>query len=323
MKVCILGGGNVYALNLARHLHELDIEHFGIGRSGPKPAAFWQVEHPYAFAAMHLIRDFDVVLELLDKMQPDVIVNFAAQGERAASFGEAAAHFYRTNTLALVELAEALAKRDWLGRFIQISTSELYGSVERPAREDAPLRPSSPYAVSKAAFDLHLGVMHATRGFPAIIVRPSNCYCPGQQLHRIIPRAIRCALTGQRLSLHGGGAARKSWMHATDLSRAIVSLLEHGAPGELYNCGALVPVTVRRLAEHVAEACGVRLEALVEDAPAREGEDGCYWLDSHKLAATARWVPEIGFERGLEEMVRWFHAHPELLEGSDAYRLAA
>lgn len=323
MKICILGGGNVYALNLARHLHEIGIEHFGIGRSGPKAPAFWQVEHAYRFHALHLIHDLPLVLELLDRERPDVIVNFAAQGERAASFGEAAAHFYRTNTLALVELAEALAQRAWLHGFLQVSTSELYGSVARPADEKTPLCPSSPYAISKAAFDLHLQVMHATRGFPAMIVRPSNCYCPGQQLHRVIPRAIRCALTGQKLPLHGGGAARKSYMHATDLSRAIVGLVRRGSPGEIYNCGALVPVSIRKLVGHVAEACGVRLDALIEDAPAREGEDGCYWLDSYKLACAARWLPEIDFERGLGEMVRWFRAHPELLAGSDQYRIAA
>lgn len=321
MKVCILGGGNVYALNFAQALHAEGIDHFGIGRSGPKEPAFWQVKHEYRFYAMHLINDLYNVLDCLSGEKPDVIVNFAAQGERAASFGSAAGRFYQTNTVALVDLVEALAMRPWLKRFIQISTSELYGSTVEPATELSPLRSSSPYAVSKAAFDEHLWIMRATRGFPMNVIRPSNAYCPGQQLHRVIPRAIIRALTGRRIPLHGGGKARKSYMHASDLSRAIIRVILSGEVGAIYNCGPAHPISIRTLVEIVAVACGKRLGDIADDAPAREGEDDCYWIDSSALNLGTGWKPEIPLAHGIAEMVQWVRDHPEVMTMNDEYRL--
>ena len=112
MKIALTGGGNVYALNLARHLHALGIEHFGIGRNGPKPRALWQIDHDYPYHVIHMVEHLDLLLEFLDRERPDVVVNFAAQGESAASFGEHTDYYYATNTLGLVRFAEALRKRD-------------------------------------------------------------------------------------------------------------------------------------------------------------------------------------------------------------------
>ena len=139
--------------------------------------------------------------------------------------------------MALARLAEALMSRDYLERFIHIGTSELYGSVDRPVSEDAPLQPTSPYAASKAAFDMHLIAIHRVLKFPMNILRPSNAYGPGQLLHRVIPKAVVCGLTGQKLPLHGGGRAEKSYIHARDLARAI-HLVARAAPlGTVYNAG--------------------------------------------------------------------------------------
>ena len=100
-------------------------------------------------------------------------------------------------------------KRDWLERFIQIGTSEMYGSVGHAANEDEPIKPTSPYAASKVAFDMYLISVHKFLKFPMNIIRPSNAYCPGQLLHRVIPKAVMCGLTGDKLPLHGGGKRRK------------------------------------------------------------------------------------------------------------------
>lgn len=323
MKIAIIGGGNVYALNLARHLHELGIEHFGIGRSPRKCDALWQVEHDYAYYPYHLIKHLDLALDLLDRERPDVIVNFAAQGESAASFGEQTDYYYATNTLAMVRFAEALRKRDYLRRFIQAGTSEVYGATLQPAREDDPLRPTSPYAISKAAFDQHLQVMHRVHGFPVNVLRPSNAYCPGQQLHRIIPRAIICALSGKRLQLQGGGQAQKSYMHATDLARAIVAVLERGQVGKVYNCGPDKPIRIRELVAIALEQCDKWFTNVVDDVPARTGEDSIYWIDSSELQLDTGWHPTLGLSYGLNQMVRWVRRYPELLAMDPTFRIAA
>jgi dTDP-glucose 4,6-dehydratase len=320
VKIAILGGGNVYALNFARHLSEIGIEHFGIGRSGPKPKPLWQVDHHYRFWALHLVDQLSAYLALLDTEKPDTVVNFAAQGEGAASFGSDAHHYYTTNTVALVNLVEAIRQRPYINRFVQIGSSEVYGSVTKPSDENARLQPSSPYAISKAAFDQHLEIMHRVHGFPANVIRPSNAYCPGQQLHRIIPKAILCALGGQKLQLHGGGKSEKSYLHADDLSRAIVTVLERGTKGRIYNCGPDEPTAIRTVAVLVAAACNVKFEDLVQEAPERQGQDGRYWLDSSALKALG-WQQIVELEHGINGMVEWVKAHPELLKADTTFRL--
>jgi len=310
MKIGVLGGGNVYALNFCKLLHTTGIEHFGIGRLYPKTRPFW-VSHHYRYWALHLIAQFEAVLAVLDTERPDVIVNFAAQGEGQASFTNPVP-FYQTNTVALVRLAEELRTRKYLSKFIQIGTSELYGSVERPSNEVDPIYPSSPYAVSKAAFDLHLGIMEKA-GFPCTVVRPSNCYCPGQQLHRVIPKSMLYALSGKRFPLQGGGQAFKTYTHASDLSRAILILVSSD-PG-IYNCAIDEPVSIRQLVQMSIEACGKKFEDVVDVVPDRIGQDGKYHLDSSKLKALG-WKAEIGLEEGLSEMAFWIRSYPELLNMS-------
>lgn len=321
MKVAILGGGNVYALNLAAYLHALGIEQFGIGRSPRKPEAFW-VQHHYAYYQAHLVSQLPAVMAWLDTERPDVIVNFAAQGEGQGSFGEHADLFYMTNTVALVRLVEQLRSRKYLKRFIQIGTSELYGSVTAPSKESDPLVPTSPYAVSKAAFDQHLAIMHRVHGFPCNVVRPSNAYARGQQLHRIIPKAIITALRGEKLPLHGGGQAQKSYIHADDLSRAIVLIADTAPLGEVYNCGPALPNPIASVVNVCAQACGVTFSDLVEITGERMGQDGRYWLDSAKLRALG-WRQQVNLLAGVADMVAWVRENPSILDMPTTWEVRA
>src|SRR3990167_1821753 len=219
-KWAVLGSGGCFGQHLVSHLLSLGHEVIGIGRSPKKPECFsLGIEYPYY--AYHITYELDYVMRVLDQFQPDVICSFAAQGEGAASFDPRDYwRFYETNSMGLARLVGELQQR-FYGRFIQIGTSELYGSVQSPAKETDPINPSSPYAASKAAFDWHLMAIHKTNGFEMNIIRPSNAFCRGQQLHRVIPRALLCAAKGEKLPLHGGGRSKKSYLHADDLSRAI------------------------------------------------------------------------------------------------------
>jgi dTDP-glucose 4,6-dehydratase len=207
--------------------------------------------------------------------------------------------------MALARLCEELMKRDYLERFIHIGTSEMYGSVETPAKEDTPIRPSSPYAASKVAFDLYLLSVSRFLKFPMNVIRPSNAYCPGQLLHRVIPKAVVLGLKGEKLPLHGGGAAEKSYIHARDLGRAIQLVAEKAPLGTIYNAGPAEPTSIRRVVELVAQALGVPFEKLCEVTGDRLGQDGRYWLDSSLIKAHTGWEPQIGWEEGMAEMVDW------------------
>lgn len=312
MKVGILGGGNCHALALARHLHAEGIDCFGIGRSAPKAAPLWLAPAGYRYHVAHLGRDLVTTLGLLDSERPDVVVNFAAQGEGAASWGVNAWLFYQTNAVVMARLAEELVARKWLQLFVHIGTSELYGSVDHPATETDALQPGSPYAISKAAFDQHLLLMSRS-GFPCVVVRPSNCYVEGQQLHRVVPRAAIAAVHGGTLPLSGGGVARKSYLHSDDLARAIWRVAQCYRVGQVFNVGPEQPISIRELVQEVADRAGVDLKDLVEEAPARPFEDGCYWLDSSKVRALG-WEPQVELWSGVERMLSWAQQYPELAQ---------
>lgn len=317
MKVAIVGGGGCFALNFATHLAAREIEHFGIGRS-KKLSPFWQITHHYPYTVGHLVTDLPFIMAKLDTERPDIVVNYAAQGEGAASFGANAPDFFETNCVALSKFVLECQKRDYIRRFIHIGSSEVYGSPDEPAKETDPLWPTSPYSVSKAAFDLYLQSMHRTQGFAMNIVRPSNCYVEGQQIYRVIPKTIICAMTGKKLQLHGGGKAEKSYLHASDLSRAVMRIIEQGQVGLTYNVGPDKPISIRELVQHVAAACGKEFSEVAEDAPDRVGQDSRYYLDMTRIKALG-WSQQIGMTEGLLRMVAWVRRYPELLTMPTTY----
>ncbi len=319
MKVAILGGGGCFALNFARHLNENGIEHFGIGRSRRKADPFWLAPPAYNYHALHLVTQLQAVMAVLDTEKPDVVVNFAAQGEGAASFGENAPDFFQTNTVALSKLVLELEKRVYLRRFVQIGSSEVYGSPSVPAMETDLLDPTSPYSVSKAAFDLYLCSMWRNRKFQMNIVRPSNCYTEGQQLYRVIPRSIVHALKGEKLPLHGGGRAQKSYLHATDLSMALLTVIQEAPLGAIYNVGPDKPISIRALVAHVAAALGRSLDDIAVDVDDRVGQDAKYHLCMDAIK-TFGWKQEIDLESGIAGMVAWVRKYPLLLSMDTTYR---
>ena len=314
----ILGGGGSFGIHAAMYLldHANPKKVIGIGRNPLRGNAFSlgiDRREGYEYHARHITYELDLLLELLDREKPDVIVNFAAQGEGAVSWKHSW-RFFETNSMALARLSEELMKRDWLERFIQIGTSEMYGSVDHATKEDEPIKPSSPYAASKVAFDMYLLSVAKFLKFPMNILRPSNAYCSGQLLHRVVPKAVLCGLTGQKLPLHGGGRAEKSYIHARDLGRAIHLTAEGAELGKIYNVGPAQPTSIRRVVELCAHAVGVPFEQLCEVTGDRLGQDSRYWLDSSAIKADLGWEPQIGWEDGLKEVVKWARANVDELK---------
>jgi dTDP-glucose 4,6-dehydratase len=309
-RYAVLGGGGSFGIHTSKYLLEQsDAERvIGIGRNPARPEPFTlnvgKGDKRYSYHAYHVTHELDLLLELLDKEKPQVIVNYAAQGEGAVSWKHSW-RFFETNSMALAHLAEELMKRSYLERFIQIGTSEMYGSVEHATKEDEPIKPTSPYAASKVAFDLHLVAVHKFLKFPMNIIRPSNAYCPGQLLHRVVPKAVICGLTGRKLPLQGGGRAEKSYIHARDLARAIHMVAEKAPLGTIYNAGPLKPISIRALVETVAKVLGVPFEQLCQITEDRLGQDSRYWLDSSAIKRDLGWEPKISLEEGIKDMVEW------------------
>lgn len=312
-KYMVLGGGGSFGIQTSIYLldNAIPSKVIGVGRNllRAKPFSLGiESRTGFEYHSRHITYELDLLLELMDRERPEIIINFAAQGEGAVSWKNSW-RFFETNSMALSRLCEELMKRDWLERFIHIGTSEMYGSVDHPASENEPILPSSPYAASKVAFDLYLISVSKNLNFPMNIIRPSNAYCPGQLLHRVIPKTVWCGLTGRVLPLQGGGRAEKSYIHARDLARAILLVSEKAPLGVVYNAGPSNPVSIRKVVEMTAEALGVPFEKLCRVTDDRIGQDARYWLDSSKIKRDVGWVPEIDWAEGLAEMVAWGKEH--------------
>ncbi len=315
----IIGGNGVFGIHTALYLlaNTDPKKVICIGRNPEKPEPFTlnlgKGDDRYSYHQIHMVFEHDRMMELLDSEKPDVIINYAAIAEPALSF-KRSARYYDSNVMAVARLCEDLMARDYLERFIQIGTSELYGSADHASLEDDPLKPTTPYAVSKAAADMHLDSLFNVLKFPMNIVRPSNSYAPGQLLYRIIPKTVVFGLTGRKLPLQGGGKARKSYMHARDLAHALHLVIEKAPLGTTYNVGPPEPTSIRDLVIKTAQAMGKTLEDVAEEVPDRLGQDSQYWLDSSAIARDTGWKMQIGLDEGLAEMVNWGRTYLDFLK---------
>ena len=323
----VLGGGGSFGVHTAMYLlANTDAKKvIAVGRNPEKPEPFslnvGKGDKRYEYHQIHITHEQDRLFELFDKEKPEVIVSYAAQGEGAVSWKKSW-RFFETNCVALTMMCEELMKREYLERFIQIGTSELYGSVATASNEETSIKPTSPYAASKAAFDLYLISVANVLKFRMNIIRPSNAYCPGQLLHRVIPRAVVAGLSGQKLPLQGGGKAEKSYIHARDLARAILLVSQKAPLGKVYNAGPPRPISIRDLVAKVAEGFPMPFEQLCEVVPDRLGQDSRYWLDSSAIKNDVGWEPQISLEEGIQEMIAWGKKYlPQLREWPTTYVL--
>lgn len=236
----------------------------------------------------------------------DAIVNFAAESHVDRSI-MGADEFLKTDVLGTFTLLEA-ARELRIPRYVQVSTDEVYGSIERGAfRESAPLRPSNPYSASKAAGDLLVGACWTTYRLPVLITRSSNNFGPNQYPEKVIPLFITNALEDLPLPLYGDGKNVRDWLYVLDNCAAIDLVLHSGVPGEIYNIGGDTEVENIVLTRQILRLLG-KPESLIRPVTDRPGHDRRYALDCHKIRALG-WKPAYEFGAALAETVRWYREH--------------
>jgi dTDP-glucose 4,6-dehydratase len=212
----------------------------------------------------------------------------------------------RTNITGTLTLLMA-ARKACVGRFIHISTDEVYGDIPagQSASEDSPLAPNSPYSASKAGADLLVRSFIRTYKVPAIIARPCNNYGPNQFPEKFLPLMIASALEERALPIYGDGKQERTWLHVDDTCAALGLILEHGRIGETYNIGSDTTHENIALVYEVLKLTG-RPESLIEHIEDRPGHDRRYALNSAKLRDQLHWSPAIGLSEGLAETVEWY-----------------
>jgi dTDP-glucose 4,6-dehydratase len=290
-------------------LDDPEREVIGVSRSPEKPALMLRYRERaelarFRFEQIDLNRDVDRLLALIDRERPSLIANFAAQSEVAPSWIYPE-QWFETNTVALAKLVKELVKRDFIERYLHVSSPEAYGNCVGVVSEGTADNPSTPYAASKAAADMLLSVFHKQYGLPVVTVRATNVYGARQQLFKIVPRTVIALLLGKKIQLHGGGVAVKSYIHVRDVSRGELAMLERGIPGERYHLSPDGGIAVRDVVATICERLDKRFEDVSESVAERPGQDAAYVIDSSKARAALAWRPQIGFAAGIDEVVRW------------------
>lgn len=247
------------------------------------------------------ICDTEAVREALDGC--DAIVNFAAESHVDRSIDEPDS-FIRTDVLGTHVLLDQ-AQQLGVERYLQVSTDEVYGSIDRGSfTEVSPLDPSSPYSASKAGGDLLVGAYQHTYGLDAVICRASNNYGPYQYPEKLIPLCILNALHGDPLPVYGNGLQVRNWLHVSDHCAGIHKVLIEGRAGETYNIGGPDELANIDVVHKIIELTGAD-ESLIEYVKDRPGHDRRYSLSSDKTIGLG-WEARISFEAGLRETVGWY-----------------
>jgi dTDP-glucose 4,6-dehydratase len=248
------------------------------------------------------IEDPAAVAGAIESATPQAIVNFAAETHVDRSIADPDA-FVSTHALGTYVLLEAAREREL--RYVQVSTDEVYGSIEQGTfTEESPLAPSSPYSATKAGADLLVESYFHTYGLEAVICRGSNNYGPYQYPEKLIPLMILNALHGDALPVYGDGMQVRNWIHASDFAAAIGHVLEHGRPGEVYNAGGPDEEPNIAVVRRIVELAGAG-ESQIVHVSDRPGHDVRYSLSSEKVRSLG-WSPRVRFEQGLEETVAWY-----------------
>ena len=258
----------------------------------------------FEFHQLDLNKNMKAILKLLDQHKPKYVVNFSSQSEVGKSW-EFPEHWYQTNATSTVMLTRNLKERNYLKKYVHISTPEVYGSCTGSVKENVALKPSTPYAGSRAAADIFIQMLVKNFNFPAVFTRAANVYGPGQQLFKIIPRSIIYLKKGKKVPLHGGGHAQRSFIHIRDVCSATLKIMEQANPGQVYNLSIGSLHSIRKLVGLICDKMGADFDESTINVKTRRGLDDAYILDSTKAEKEFNWKPEIGIEEGIDEVITW------------------
>lgn len=237
----------------------------------------------------------------------DAVLNFAAESHVDRSILDPEA-FLRTGVVGVHVLLEAVRRADHPIRFVQVSTDEVYGSVETgESREGDPLDPRSPYAAAKAAGELLARSYHTTHGVDVVTSRGSNTYGPFQHPEKLIPLCITNVLDARPVPLYGDGRQVRDWLAVSDHAAGIDAVLRRGATGAIYNIPGSHATTNRETVARILERLGAPW-SLVRSVEDRAGHDRRYAMDGSRIADLG-WSPATTFEDGLAATVDWYRAN--------------
>jgi dTDP-glucose 4,6-dehydratase len=314
--ILVLGSNSFSGASFCAYLLKQGMEVIAVSRSEEPVASLlpykWLNNNDLQFHQLDINHQLADIEALLDKFQVSHIYNFAAQSMVGQSW-DFPEHWFQTNVVSTVKLHNMLRHKDYLERYIHVSTPEVYGHCEGLVKEHNHYHPSTPYAVSRAAADMSLHSFFDAYQFPVVFTRAANVYGEGQQLYRIVPRTILYALMGKTLELHGGGSSTRSFIHIDDVAAATLAIGEKGTNGRVYHISTDSMISIRDLVKMISDQLQVPFEALCQVTSDRLGKDAAYKLDSQKVRSEFGWSDQITLEQGIERTIHWVKTHVDEL----------
>jgi dTDP-glucose 4,6-dehydratase len=320
MKVLVTGGKGFIGSAVVRHLigstdHEVvnvDKMTYAATEGSTQVVAD---DRRYTFEQADIC-DLDRLTEIFSTHQPDAVMHLAAESHVDRSIDGPAA-FIHTNLIGTFTMLE-VARAAGVSKFHHISTDEVFGSLgpnDPGFTETTPYDPRSPYSASKAGSDHLVRAWGETYGLPVVLTNCSNNYGPFHFPEKLIPLVTIRALHGEPLPVYGDGQQIRDWLHVDDHATALVTVMEHGVPGETYNIGGKSERTnlavVESLCDLVDElapplASGEPRRSLITFVADRPGHDQRYAIDQTKIQRELGWEPAHTFDTGLRSTVQWY-----------------
>jgi dTDP-glucose 4,6-dehydratase len=308
MKILVTGGAGFIGANFLLHIlqahSDWDVTNLDKVTYAGNLENLKNIENePHYHFVKGDIADSEVVDGLLGQ-KFDVVVNFAAESHVDRSILDAAP-FIDTNIRGTQVLLEG-ARKHGVGKYLQVSTDEVYGSTETGSfTERSPLDPSSPYSASKASADLLCLAYHKTHHIPIVITRCTNNYGPFQFPEKLIPLVITNALQAKPIPVYGDGLNVRDWIYVLDHCRALDTVVQHGKVGEVYNVAGNSEKTnlevIKAILGHLKKP-----ESLIRFVADRPGHDRRYSIDSSRIGRELGWKPTCSFAEALAETVDWY-----------------
>lgn len=313
MKILVTGGAGFIGGNFVHHMVNtypedqivnLDLLTYAGNLETLKPV---ENKPNYKFVKGD-IADEAFIMDLFEKENFDVVVNFAAESHVDRSITDPGI-FVQTNIMGTRVLLDA-SKKYGVKRYHQVSTDEVYGDLplDRPDlffTEETPIHTSSPYSSSKASADLFVQAYYRTYGLPITISRCSNNYGPYHFPEKLIPLIISRALANEELPVYGKGENVRDWLHVADHCTAIDLIIRKGRVGEVYNVGGHNERTNLEVVKTILKALN-KPESLIKFVTDRPGHDMRYAIDPKKLETELGWKPQYNFDTGIQQTIEWY-----------------
>jgi dTDP-glucose 4,6-dehydratase len=312
MTFLVIGSNSFSGSNFVNYLLKKNFKTIGISRSKEPASEFLPYKKNnkiknYKFYKLDINKNVNRIVKVINKYKPQIIVNFSALGMVAESW-KAPLDWYETNFLSQVRFIEKIKKTKFIKKYINFTTPEVYGLMNNWTKENNIFQPSTPYALSRSSLDLHLLSYFKEFKFPVIFTRTANVYGPGQQLYRVVPKAIISCLKKKNFFLDGGGHSKRSFIHINDVSAALYKIAFKGAIGETYHISTNKMITVKKLVNIIFDLLKTKKNK-IKISKDRIGKDQAYMLSSKKLRKTLKWSPKISLNEGIISTISWAKQH--------------